>query len=182
MIYRIGLVISIIFLSFQSFAQRGKVFPQITGETLSDKSMTLPSDTRGKYTLVGMAYSKKSDNLLKQWFSPLHQTFIDPPKNDLFPDDDGYDVNMYFVALLKGIYKTANGTITKKMKAGIQPKFHDNTMIYQGSIKEYKKQLKLGEKDLPYFFVLDKNGNIVYHTSGAYSDKKLYEIMSAVTD
>jgi predicted transcriptional regulator len=73
-----------------------------------------------------------------------------------------------------------DGTITKKMKQGLQPKFHPFTVVYQGNIQDYKKQLNLGEKDLPYFFVLDAQGKILYHTSGAYNDRKLADIIDAV--
>ena len=173
------LIVILLLFPLFSYAQKGKVFPAVSGETLTDKNVTVPSSTKGKYTLVGVAYSKKSDDLLKGWYSPLYNTFISPPTSSLFPQDD-YDINMYFIALMKGIYKVADKGITKKMKDGIDKKFHDNVLIYQGKINEYKKELKLGEKDLPYFFVLDKNGNIVYHTSGAYSDKKKFDIQSAI--
>lgn len=179
MMKQLNLIVTLIFLSLFSFAQKGKIFPVVSGETLTSKKVTVPSSTKGKYTLIGVAYSKKSDELLKGWYSPLYNTFISPPTSSLFPQDD-YDINMYFIALMKGIYKVADNTITKKMKKGIDKKFHDNILIYQGKIKEYKKELRLGEKDLPYFFVLDKNGKIVYHTSGAYSDKKKFNIQSAI--
>ena len=173
------LFVLILLLPLSVTAQNGKSFPFIEGETLKDKKVALPKDTKGKYTLVGIAYSKKSDDLLKGWYSPMYRTFIDPPEVAFIPTDD-YDVNMYFVALLKGIYKVADNKITSKMKAGIDPKFHKNMVIYHGKIKEYKKELNLGQKDLPYFFVLNENGKIVYHTEGAYSDRKLYEIQSAI--
>jgi len=176
---QLSLIVILVFLSFLSFAQKGKVFPVVSGKTLTNKNISLPSNTKGKYTLIGVAYSKKSDDLLKGWYSPLYNTFISPPTSSLFPQDD-YDINMYFIALMKGIYKVADNTITKKMKQGIDKKFHDNVLLYQGKIKDYKKELKLGEKDLPYFFVLDKNGKIVYHTSGAYSDRKKFNIQSAI--
>ena len=32
------------------------------------------------------------------------------------------------------------------------------------------------EKNLPYFFVLDEEGKIVYATSGLYSEKKMSNI------
>ncbi len=173
------LILILLFLPLFVQAQKGKTFPNVSGETLNDKNISVPASTKGKYTLIGVAYSKKSDELLKGWYSPLYNTFISPPTSSLFPQDD-YDINMYFIALMKGIYKVADKGITNKMKKGIDRKFHDNVLVYQGKIREYKKELNLGQKDLPYFFVLDKNGNIVYHTSGAYSDKKKFNIQSAI--
>ncbi|UZR94627.1 hypothetical protein [Chondrinema litorale] len=176
---QLKLIVLSLLLPISVFAQNGKKFPSIEGETLKDRKVVLPQDTKGKYTLIAVAYSKKSDELLKGWYSPMYRTFVEPPEVAFIPTDD-YDVNMYFVALLKGIYKVADNKISNKMKSGIDAKFHKNMVIYTGKINDYKKQLNLGQKDLPYFFVLDKNGNIVYHTQGAYSDKKLYEIQSAI--
>lgn len=145
-------------------AQNGKTFPALTGNTLQDKQVSLPKDTKGKYTLVGVAYSQKADEALKGWFQPVYETFI---------QDSEYDVNTYFVGMISGIKEAVAGTIEKKMKKGIDPVLHKHTLIYSGPIGDYKDALGLKEKDTPYFFLLDKDGKIVYTTSGSYSDSKL---------
>ncbi|MEN7548033.1 hypothetical protein AAG747_08935 [Rapidithrix thailandica] len=162
-----------------SFAQKGKMFPSISGETLTDKTMSVPANTKGKVTLIGMAYSKKSDDLLKKWFEPIYTTFVDPPEVAFMPSSS-YDTHIYFIPMLRGVAKAASGTIVKKMKQNIDKKLHNHTLVYKGAIKEYKKALKLGQKDLPYFFILDKSGKVVYHTAGAYSSAKLSDIIDAV--
>src|SRR5690606_37829932 len=40
----------------------GKVFPSMTAETIDDEEVALPESTKGKYTLIGLAYSKKSES------------------------------------------------------------------------------------------------------------------------
>jgi hypothetical protein len=152
----------LIFVSAQ--AQKGKTFPTMTGTTLEDKQVSLPKDTKGKYTLVGIAYSQKADEALKGWFQPVYETFI---------QDSEYDVNTYFVGMISGIKEAVAGTIEKKMKKGIDPVLHKHTLIYTGPIGDFKDGLGLKEKDTPYFFLLDKDGKVVYTTSGAYADSKL---------
>ncbi|MDW7693600.1 hypothetical protein R9C00_02505 [Flammeovirgaceae bacterium SG7u.111] len=166
-------------ISTESFSQVGKRFPEVSGWTLANKTMGIPSSTQGKVTLVGVAYSKKSDQLLKGWYDPIYKNFINPTQMAFFGDDP-YDVNIYFVALLKGITKAATGSIVQKMENGIDKKYHENILMYQGKISSYKSELGLGKKDVPYFFVLDKAGKVLYKTSGAYSAKKMYEIKSAI--
>ena len=52
-----------------SFAQvTGKMFPDLEAETVEDKKVKLPEATKGKYTLLGLAYSKKSEDELNSWF------------------------------------------------------------------------------------------------------------------
>ncbi|MFY8037206.1 MAG: hypothetical protein ACOVMQ_08565, partial [Cyclobacteriaceae bacterium] len=47
----------------------GSTFPEMKIETVNDKTVLLPQDTKGKYTLLGLAYSKKSEEELNSWFN-----------------------------------------------------------------------------------------------------------------
>jgi hypothetical protein len=42
------------------------------------------------------------------------------------------------------------------------------------------KTLNITDKSLPHFFVIEKDGNIIYQTSGTYSDDKLNDITGAL--
>jgi predicted transcriptional regulator len=55
-------------------------------------------------------------------------------------------------------------------------------LLYKGDIKDYKESLGLKEKDTPYFFVLDKEGKILYVTSGAYTDAKIEQAEEFLED
>ena len=50
------------------------------------------------------------------------------------------------------------------------------------AMKAYKKALNFKGRDLPYFFVLNPAGEIVYATSGKYSERKMQEIIEAVDE
>jgi hypothetical protein len=158
-------------ICLQVSAQQANLFPTISGTTLQDKKVSIPADTKGKYTLIGITYSQKSVETLSPWFQAVYETFI---------DDSDYEVNMYFVTMLAGAKELAAGVIEKKMKQGIDPELHPYILLYKGDIGEYKKVLNMPDKEIPYFFVLDKDGNIIYQTSGAYSEKKMEEIESKI--
>lgn len=158
-----------------SFAQNGQQFPALSGKTLTDKTISIPQDTKGKFTLIGMAYSKKSEESLKGWFQPVYTTFIDKNKS-MWETSSPYNVNIYFIPMLAGIKEMAASTIEKKLKEGVDKELQPFVLLYAGNIDEYKQKLKFNGKDKAYFFVLDKNGKIVYATSGDYSDKKMQEI------
>jgi hypothetical protein len=49
-------------------------------------------------------------------------------------------------------------------------------LFYKGELKPYKEALDFEKKDIPYFFVLDKTGKIVYATSGKYTTAKMDQI------
>ncbi len=170
----------ILFVSFSVHAQVGSMFPDIELERLSDdKKIKLPLAAKGKITLVGVAYSKKSDELLKPWFEPVYKTFVEPDKG-LFTLE--YDVNIYFIGMIKGVAQIAGEKIEREMREGIDKKLQPYVHLYKGAIGQYKDALKLGQKDLPYFFVLDEKGKIIYATSGAYSEDKLEEVIDKMPE
>lgn len=156
----------------------GMEFPEIEGETVNDEKIVIPKDTNGKYTLLGMAYSKRSEDDLKTWFQPVFQKFIQ--ESDGLFSAFTYDVNVYFIPMFTGIKAAGVGAAKKKALKKIDPKLHPYMVFYKGDLKTYKEALDFERKDTPYFFVLDKEGNIVYATSGEFTDKKISEIEAVI--
>ena len=152
----------------------GTQFPDMEAETVDDQKVLLPNDVKGKYTLVGLAYSKKSEDELNGWFQPIFTKFIQ--KNKGLFESFGYDVNVYFIPMFTGVKTTAAGTAKKKAAKDIDPQLLPYILFYKGELKTYKEALDFEKKDIPYFFVLDKEGKIVYATSGKYTAKKLDEV------
>lgn len=152
----------------------GKAFPAMTAETVDDKEVELPASTAGKYTLIGLAYSKKSEAELNSWFQPVFSKFIQKT-NGLF-SGFAYDVNVYFVPMFTGVNSAATGTAKRKAAKNIDPQLLPYVLFYKGELKSYKEALDFEKKDIPYFFVLDPQGKIVYATSGKYSEAKMEAI------
>jgi hypothetical protein len=169
------LLLSVILLASFAFTYRqavGKAFPELKGETLTDKPITFPDDTKGKYTLLGLALSRKAEEDLQSWLNPSYNKFV--LKSGLM--DAGYDVNTYFVPMYTGISQPVSGIGKKNMKEGTDKNFYPYLVYYKGEAKKYREGLKLEDKETPYIFLLDKDGVIVYSTSGKYTDKKMEEI------
>jgi hypothetical protein len=149
----------------------GKMFPDMTAETVDNKKVLLPGDVKGKYTLIGMAYSKKSEDELNSWFQPVFEKFVQKSKGLM--SGFTYDVNVYFVPMFTGVNAAATGTAKRKAAKNIDPQLLPYILFYKGELKPYKEALDFEKKDIPYFFVLDANGKIVHATSGKYSDDKM---------
>lgn len=173
-----ALLLSFLIISSLNFVTAqvvGKVFPDMTAETVDDKKIELPQSVAGKYTLLGLAYSKKSEDELNTWFQPIFEKFVQKQKGGLF-EGFAYDVNVYFVPMFTGINAAATGTAKKKAIKNVDPNLLPYILFYKGELKSYKEALDFEKKDIPYFFVLDKEGKIVYATSGKYSKAKMDEI------
>lgn len=177
-----SLFLGLAYFSFISlgFSQNliGKTFPEMETETVTDEMIVLPKDKQDKFTLIGLAYSKKSEDDLITWFSPVYHKFI-KEQEGLFAGF-GYDVNVYFIPMFTGINAAATGTAKNQAAKNFDPLLLPHILFYKGKLKPYKEALEFDKKDVPYFFVLDKQGKIVYATSGAYSDSKMGEVESVL--
>lgn len=170
---------SIFYLGIHTSAEAqliGKKFPDITGETLKDTPLNIPSDTKDKFTIIAMAYSKDAEEDLKTWLSPAYNKFI--AKTGMFDAD--YNVNLYFIPMFSVANFVAPAAAKKKMKEDTNSKYYPCVLFYKGDLKKYKQELGFDEKHTAYFFVLDKEGKIVYSTSGKYSADKMEEIESKI--
>ncbi|MEO7987923.1 MAG: hypothetical protein ABI663_00175 [Chryseolinea sp.] len=152
----------------------GKIFPDMEAENVEDKKVMLPKDVAGKYTLVGLAYSKKSEDELNTWFQPVFQKFIQ--KTNGLMSGFGYDVNVYFVPMFTGVNAAATGTAKRKAIKNIDPQLLPFILFYKGELKPYKEALDFEKKDIPYFFVLDAEGKILFATSGKFTEQKMEQI------
>jgi hypothetical protein len=169
---RLFIILLLLSATITTNAQVGKQFPDMEAETVEDKKVRLPQDVKGKYTLVGLAYSKKSEDELNSWFSPVFSKFIQKATGGLMAGLT-YDVNVYFVPMFTGVNAAATGTAKKKAIKNVDPQLFPHLLFYKGELKQYKEALDFEKKDVPYFFVLDPNGKIVHATSGAYSEDKM---------
>ena len=156
----------------------GKMFPDMSAETVEDKKVSLPTETKGKFTLLGLAYSKKSEDELNSWFEPVFSKFIQKTKGLM--SGFGYDVNVYFIPMFTGVNAAATGTAKKKALKNIDPQLLPYILFYKGELKTYKEALDFEKRDIPYFFVLDPTGKIIYATSGAYSEAKMDKVEEVI--
>jgi hypothetical protein len=169
----------ILLLAVPSRAQVvGKMFPAMEAQTAEDKVVKLPHDVQGKYTLLGLAYSKKSEDELNSWFEPVFSKFIQ--KTTGLMAGFGYDVNVYFIPMFTGINAAATGTAKKKAIKNVDPQLLPYILFYKGELKPYKEALDFERKDIPYFFVLDPKGKILFATSGAYSESKMDKVEAVI--
>lgn len=176
---RVGTLMFATVLTLSAMAQvTGKMFPAMEVETVEDKKVNLPQDAKGKYTLLGLAYSKKSEDELNSWFQPVFEKYIQKTKGVLAGFT--YDVNVYFVPMFTGINAAATGTAKRKALKNIDPQLLPYVLFYKGELKPYKEALEFDKKDVPYFFVLDPTGKIVHTTIGKYTEDKMDEIEDVI--
>ncbi len=167
---RIPLTLSTLLLASASFAQQ--TFPSLHGETAKGKSVQLPPTAPKEYTIIGLAYSQSAQPALEEWFEPAYLRFV--AKHGLFAG--AYDCDVYFVPLFTGLNKAAYEPSLKKFRKSASPEIVQHVVFCKAELDELRQALGLVQKDVPYFFVLDREGHIVYRTQGDFTEEKMEEI------
>jgi len=162
----------------------GSQFPVMECEDYTGKKVVLPEGAKGKYTLIAIAFSTAAEEDLNTWINPIYNKFIgkvDASQADVFDVSYDYDVNLYFIPMFTGFNQLASKQSKDKIKSKTPEELYSYLLFYDGA-KTYKDELEFKERKIPYFFVLDKSGKVVYTTSGKYDDKKLEKIIDAIEE
>ena len=83
--------------------------------------------------------------------------------------------------MFTGLNQLTSINSKEKIRSKTDKELYPHLLFYEGD-KTYKKELDFEKKDVPYFFVLDKAGKIVYATSGKYDSKKLEKIVDILEE
>jgi hypothetical protein len=135
----------------------------------------LPADIGGKYSLLGLAFSRKSEDDLLTWFGPVYDKFVGDKSGTLTRlfAEMTYNINVYFIPMFTGINTPATKTAMKKALEKIDSRLHPHILFYKGQLRPYKDALDLNKRDIPYIYVIDESGKIVFTTSGPFSPDKM---------
>ncbi len=161
-------------MAMQDNSVKGIMFPAMSGETLKDRKVSIPAGLKGKNALIVLAVSKAAEEDLKTWMDPLNDKFI--AKTELLASD----IHIYLVPMLSGAKAVGAGSAQEKMKKDVDPSLLDHIIVYHGDVNKIKATLKMTEKKLPYIFILDNAGKIIYSTSGPYSEDKMDKIEDVI--
>ncbi|MDP2386106.1 MAG: hypothetical protein Q8M29_07030 [Bacteroidota bacterium] len=153
---------------------KGKVFPDLTGESFAGKTVNLPKDTKGKMTVIGVCFSKAAEEDLKTWLNPMYNTFVEKKDTtEFFSAAVNYDAYFYFIPMLNKVNQIFEKGSKEKIRSGTDKEFWPYLLFYNGAIKPYKEDFAIEDSKVPYFFVLDTAGKIVHVESGKFSQKKM---------
>src|SRR5690606_33260736 len=156
----------------------GEYFPDIQTTDLNDKDISIPSDTKGKYTLIGVAFSEDAQKDLYTWSEPVYNEFM----NENSMSSMVYDPNVHLILMFTGASQVIYNKAKKEITEGTDASLRKNVVLYKGGMEDYRDVLKMKDRKEPYFFVLDKDGKIIYATKGRYSRKILEEVGDLIED
>lgn len=166
------------FVAFLSHSQVGEDFPEIQATDLNEKDIVIPKDTKGKYTLIGVAFSEDAQKDLYTWSEPVYNEFLN--ENSLA--SMVYDPYVHLILMFTGANQVVYNKAKKEITEGTDESLRKNVVLYKGGMDDYRDILQMKDRKEPYFFVLDKDGKIIYATKGRYSRKALEEVGDLIED
>ena len=149
-----------------------RTFPTIEGETVDGEKITLPKSDPKTFTIVGLAYSPKASDQLDEWLEPAYMRFV--AKHGLFAGE--YDADIYFMPVFAGTNKVLYEPSMKKFKKTASPEIVEHVLFAKSDLEMLRDELDMPEKEVPHFFILDRDGKIVYRIKGPYTLEKLEEM------
>lgn len=147
---------------------KGQTVPSFTGTTAGNKQIDIPSASMGKYALLCFASSRKAQADLETWLDPVYNRYI--AKTGFM--DDMFDVDVFFIPVFGGGEGALQATVKRKFRETAQADLWPHLVFADGNMKEVLSTLKMSDESVPHFVFLNKDGKIVYRTSGAYTEEK----------
>ncbi len=161
-----------------TFAIAQKSFPSITGETHDGTSITLPAAAQGRPAIIAVAFGKKAEPVLADWYEPAYRRFVD--KHGLFAGAS--DVQLYFVPVFVGLNKAAYEPSMKRLRKSADPDVAKRVVFFKGEADAVLQELGMKDKEEPWFFCVDAQGRIVHKEKGAFTVAKLDALEEALLE
>jgi predicted transcriptional regulator len=145
----------------------GQVFPEVVGQSLEKKSVTIPNDFSGEITLLLIGYVQNSQFDIDRWLIGLDMTQT--------------KVNVYEIPTIQGLFPQMFSTfIDNGMRSGIpKPLWKGVITVYEDGDKV--QALTGNEKSSNARVVLlDKKGKILYFYDQGFAVDALNQVRDAI--
>ncbi|MCA1762362.1 MAG: hypothetical protein ABR574_03620 [Cryomorphaceae bacterium] len=156
--------------------QKGNTFPGIETEKLDGSTVRFPGHVSGGFALVGIGMSKKAEEELRTWQTPVYNKFV--AKTGLM--DDMYDVDIAFMPIFTGASKVAKNKVVKKLQENNESLVYNYLYIYSGA-REPFYDLGIDSKKEPFFLLLNAESEVVWFATGKFRRLYFEEIEGILT-
>lgn len=135
----------------------GDDLPQISGQTLSGKQLTLPKDAAGKPAVVSFSFSRSGGKDSGLWSDHVEKDFpaVGHP---------------YTLMMIEAAPKFVRGMIISGSKKGMSQQAQDRCIAMEKDEELWKKRIGFTKDDRAYVFLLGPDAKIRWKSSGEFTD------------
>jgi hypothetical protein len=145
-------------------------FPEVIGANLLRQKISLPDDLQGELNILFIAF--------QQW----HQAWVDswvPTARQLEQAFPG--VQFYELPVIWKMNRFSQTFINEGMRAGIPNQTtRQKTITLYTDKGAFRQALDLPNEESIYVLVVDRKGNVLWRTEGAYSEEKGEALTKAI--
>ncbi len=148
------------------------VFPEVKGSNLLRRKITLPYELQGDFNILFVPF--------QQW----HQRLVDgwvPVARQIEASFSGF--RFYEIPVIQEMNILSQTFINEGMRAGIpNPTTREKTITLYLDKVAFRRALDIPDEETISVMVLDRQGNILWRTEGAYSPEKGAALLNAVQE
>jgi hypothetical protein len=133
--------------------------PNIQGETLSGKKLSLPGDAGTESSLLIIGFTHGSQAQTKAWGLRVR---------DRYP--------AWSIAVLEDVPRLVRGMVSHGIKGSVPKEQYDRFLLVYHGEKELKQAAGFDRPDDAYLLVIDRAGAIRWSFHGAVSDEAVEQI------
>jgi hypothetical protein len=145
-------------------------FPVVSGYNLVRKEIELPRDFGGDLNLVIVPFQQYQQTIVNTWIPFAQQTEKTFPRFMYFELPTIYNMPAF-----------ARGFINEGMRAGIPDQTaRERTITLYLDKEPFKSALGIESEDDIHLFLVDKEGEILWHSTGEFSESKAEELVKVL--
>lgn len=134
-------------------------------ETLTGRKLTLPDAIRGQIVIFLVGFSRSSSKPVSEWNKNLRPIFA-----------GDQNVRIYQAADIAGAPHIFQGMIISGMRKGQPPDQRDNFFVVTENDNAWKQWVGFSAPDDAYIVLVDKSGQQVWKTHGAFNQTLLADL------
>jgi hypothetical protein len=147
-------------------------FPQVTGSNLLRHELTLPDDLQGELNILFIAFQQWHQALVDSWVPLARQL------EQSFPG-----VQFYETPVIRKMNVISQAFINEGMRAGIPNQTtREKTITLYIDKKALRRALEIPNEETIWVLVLDRQGNVLWRTDGAYSQEKGEALLNTIQE
>ena len=147
-------------------------FPAVKGSNLLRRKIALPYELQGDFNILFIPFQQWHQRLVDGWVPMARQVEASFP-----------GVRFYEIPIIQEMNIFSQTFINEGMRAGIpNPTTREKTITLYLDKVAFRRALDIPDEETIYILVLDRQGNILWRTEGAYSPEKGAALLDAVQE
>ena len=145
-------------------------FPTVKGSNLAGREYTLPADFEGELNIVAVAFQMWHQDEVNTWMPLLEQMEHQVP-----------GLRAYELPVLRSMNRVSQWIIDQGMRGGIPDLATRSRTITLYTDKErFRQALELSNENHIHVLLVDRRGEVLWRTEGAYRPDTARELAAAV--